>query len=114
MFEKNMRMSYLLDFYGELLDEHILGVMKAYYYDDLSLSEIASGEGISRQGIRHLIKKGEEMLEFYDSKLALVKRYEELSSVCESLARISERLEKTSSADADEVRRVIRIITKGS
>ena len=67
MFEKNMRISYLLDFYGDLLDEHISGVMRAYYNDDLSLSEIASDEGISRQGIRHLIKKGEEMLEFYDA-----------------------------------------------
>ena len=116
MFEKNMRLSYLLDFYGELLDEHILGVMKAYYYDDLSLSEIASDEGISRQGIRHLIKKGEEMLEFYDSKLALAEKHEELASACESLKAIARRLEISSSYtnDAEELRRIIGIITKGS
>ena len=30
MFEKNMRIAYLLDFYGDLLDEHTSGVMKAY------------------------------------------------------------------------------------
>ena len=59
MFEKNMKISYLLDIYGSLLDEHIAGVMKSYYDDDLSLAEIASEEGISRQGVRHLIKKGE-------------------------------------------------------
>ena len=72
MFEKNMRIAYLLDFYEDLLDPHIRSVMRAYYDDDLSLAEIAGGEGISRQGVRHLIKKGEDTLEFYESKLALV------------------------------------------
>jgi len=116
MFEKNMRISYLLDFYGDLLDEHISGVMRAYYNDDLSLSEIASDEGISRQGIRHLIKKGEEMLEFYDAKLSLAERHGELSTVCESLEAIAERLDALpdGKGDAAELRRIIRIITKGS
>ena len=59
MFEKNLKLAYLLDFYGDVLDEHTRGVMKAYYDDDLSLSEIAEGVGISRQGVRHVIKKGE-------------------------------------------------------
>ena len=58
MFVKNLKLAYLLDFYEDLLDEHIQGVMRAYYDDDLSLAEIAAGEGISRQGVRHLIKKG--------------------------------------------------------
>ena len=60
MFEKNLKLAYLLDFYGDVLDEHTRTVMKAYYDDDLSLSEIAEGVGISRQGVRHIIKKGEE------------------------------------------------------
>ena len=71
MFEKNLKLAYLLDFYGEVLDEHTKGVMKAYYDDDLSLAEIAEGEGISRQGIRHIIKKGEEQLIFLENALGL-------------------------------------------
>jgi raffinose/stachyose/melibiose transport system substrate-binding protein len=70
-----MRIAYLLDFYEDLLDEHIRSVMRAYYDDDLSLAEIAAGENISRQGVRHLIKKGEETLEFYEGKLHLATRY---------------------------------------
>ena len=45
MFEKNLKLAYLLDFYGDVLDEHTRSVMKAYYDDDLSLSEIAAYVG---------------------------------------------------------------------
>jgi len=116
MFEKNMRIAYLLDFYEDLLDEHIRSVMRSYYDDDLSLSEIAASEGISRQGIRHLIKKGEESLEFFESNLALAKRHEELLSTCASLSEISARLEmeEAFAGDAAEIKRVIEVITKGN
>ena len=116
MFEKNMRIAYLLDFYGDALDEHTLGVMKSYYNEDLSLSEIADGIGISRQGIRHLIKKGEEQLEFFDSKLSLVKRHSELESVCKSLSDIGNRLSASSefSEDGRKISELVEIILKGN
>ena len=115
MFEKNLRIAYLLDFYEDLLDPHIRSVMRAYYDDDLSLAEVAEGEGISRQGVRHLIKKGEDALEFYESKLGLAKRYEELETVSASLLRISAKLEDGSLADeADEIRCLVEVITKGN
>ena len=115
MFEKNMRIAYLLDFYEDLLDEHIQGVMRAYYDDDLSLAEIAAGEGISRQGVRHLIKKGEETLEFYEGKLHLATRYEELEEASASLLKIGARLDESSFADeAREIRRIVEVITKGN
>ena len=41
MFEKDWNISYLLDFYGEILPEKKRGVMELYYNEDLSLSEIA-------------------------------------------------------------------------
>ena len=115
MFEKNMRIAYLLDFYEDLLDPHIREVMRAYYDDDLSLAEIASGEGISRQGVRHLIKKGEESLEFFESKLALVERHEELEAACESLIKLGDKLDVASLSDeAAEIRRVVQVIMKGN
>lgn len=115
MFEKNMRIAYLLDFYEDLLDSHVRGVMRAYYDDDLSLAEIAEGEGISRQGVRHLIKKGEESLEFFESNLALAKRHEELSSSCDKLLSLSQRLDENSLPDeAEEIRRIVGLIMKGN
>ena len=116
MFFKNMRVAYLLDFYGDLLDEHTASIMRAYYNDDLSLAEVAGDVGISRQGIRHLIKKGEEMLEFYDSKLGLAARYEELSSVGERLTEIASLLSRDAehTSEANEIREIAQAIVKGN
>ena len=85
MFEKNMGISYLLDFYGEVLDEHTHEVMTAYYDDDLSLAEVASLVGISRQGVRHIIKKGEEQLVFLEEKLGLAAYHQDLSEIADRL-----------------------------
>jgi predicted DNA-binding protein YlxM (UPF0122 family) len=92
MFEKNMRLAYLLDFYGEVLDEHSRSIMTAYYEDDLSLAEIADGESISRQGVRHVIKKSEEQLDFLESRLGLAKRAQATNEACSLLAEISKSL----------------------
>ncbi|MBQ7407384.1 MAG: DNA-binding protein [Clostridia bacterium] len=104
MFEKNMKISYLLDFYGDVLDERVRAVMGAYYDNDLSLAEIAEGEGISRQGVRHLIKKGEEHLLFLEEKLGLAATYGEIRAAAESLTAVAEeiRQEKLCRVDAAE------------
>ena len=92
MFEKNMRLAYLLDFYGEVLDDHSRSIMTAYYEDDLSLAEIAEGEKISRQGVRHVIKKSEEQLDFLESRLGLAERAQVTNEACSQLSLISESL----------------------
>lgn len=116
MFLKDMKVAYLIDFYQDLLDEHTLGVMKAYYNDDLSLSEIASGVGISRQGIRHLIKKGEEQLLFFEEKLGLSKRFEEIEGAAELLRTVNATLEKRGDSDKEiaSINQVIEVLLKGN
>ncbi len=85
MFEKDLHLSYLLDFYGDVLQDKIRSVMDAYYNEDLSLAEIAVGEGVSRQAIRHLIKRGEEQLRMLEDKLGLAAHYTQLMKAAESL-----------------------------
>ena len=116
MFEKNMKMAYLLDFYDCLLDDHTAEIMRLYYNDDLSLAEIASGFGISRQGIRHLVKKGEDQLSFYDERLNLALRYSELEAVADTLSSILNKLTDKSDLqqEAAELRRIVGIIKKGN
>ena len=92
MFEKNMRFAYLLDCYAEVLDEHARSIMRAYYEDDLSLSEIAAGENISRQGVRHIIKKSEDELDFLESKLGLGAYFSEISSISEQINSIADEI----------------------
>ncbi len=93
MFEKNMRIAFLLDFYGDALDRRTNSIMRAYYEEDLSLAEIANGEQISRQGVRHLIKKGEDQLEFFETKLGLAAHYRELEDAVEKLKTLKQKLE---------------------
>ena len=120
MFEKNLKIVYLLDFYGEALDEHTRNVMNAYYEDDLSLSEIAEDCGISRQGVRHVIKKGEEQLLFLEDALKLAEYHKELT-VAEDLLRQTlspsaelcdgePSLQDRVSAISDGIRRALEII----
>ena len=73
--EKKVMQTYLYDFYGDLLTEHQRNVYEAFVLDDLSLSEIAEVEGISRQGVYDLVKRCDRILEGYEQKLHLLARF---------------------------------------
>ena len=115
MFEKNMRFAYLVDFYGEILDENTRAIMTAYYDDDLSLAEIALSVGISRQGVRHTLKRGEEQLSFLEEKLGLAKKHTNISELAQSLTAlrktVSERYGNDASDIANELLRIEKNLT---
>ena len=68
---KDLNFSYLLDVYGGMLTEKQREMLDFYYNDDLSLSEIAANECISRQGVRDSIKRGEESLLELEEKIGV-------------------------------------------
>lgn len=72
---KDLNISNLLDIYGNALTEKQRDVLDLYYNDDLSLSEIAEDLGISRQGVRDSIKRGEEALVEYERLMGLQEKY---------------------------------------
>ncbi|MBE6576735.1 MAG: DNA-binding protein [Ruminococcaceae bacterium] len=89
MFEKNLTLGYLLDFYGELLPERKRSVVDMYYNEDLSLGEIAEQIGISRQGVRDIVKKSEEELLFYEEKLKLASKLQAAEKKAEELSELA-------------------------
>ena len=111
MFEKNMKIAYLIDFYADVLDDHTKDIMKAYYNDDLSLAEIAEDEGISRQGIRHIVKKGEDLLLSFEAKLGIAAKYEEIVAIGDELSLIIDKLVTTNS-DTDSINALKKIAKK--
>ena len=113
MFEKNMKLAYLLDFYLELFDEHSQQIMRAYYEDDLSLAEIAAGEGISRQGVRHIIKKCEEQILNLEEKLSLADTYAAYDNAITKLKRLRDAADAGTAPSAAELSEVIEILEKG-
>lgn len=74
--EKIVKQGMLYDFYGELLTSHQREIYEDAVFHDMSLSELASNYGISRQGIHDLIKRCDKTLEEYESKLHLIERFE--------------------------------------
>ena len=72
--EKNVKISMLCELYGKLLTEKQYDFIDNYYNNDLSLSEIAENNDITRQAVRDIIKKGEKKLFEYEEKLQFMKR----------------------------------------
>ena len=72
--EKKVEVSMLCQLYGKLLTEKQYEFIDDYYNNDLSLSEIAENNDITRQAVRDIIKKGEKKLFEYEEKLQFMKR----------------------------------------
>lgn len=75
---KELKFVMLLDCYGDLLTEHQRSIMELYYCEDLSLAEIGEPLGITRQAVRSLIKRTEDILLNYEEKLGFAGRLEKM------------------------------------
>ena len=86
--EKYINQGILYDFYGKLLTKHQQRIYEDVVFNDLSLSEIAENEGISRQGVSDLIKRCNKSLVSYEEKLGLIKKFDETKSYVKEIQRI--------------------------
>ena len=85
---KDFEMGYLLDFYGEVLTPKQREMLRQYYNDDLSLSEIGENFGITRQGARDAIKHGETTLKELEAKVGFAARYCRVQETLEQLEQL--------------------------
>lgn len=70
--EKFEKINWLLDKYGVLLTDRQKEIMELYYYENLSLTEIANNLAISRGGVHSAIQKASKLLFEYEDKLLIV------------------------------------------
>ena len=98
MFEKNYKISILLDFYGNILTDKQRDAIDLYYNEDLSLSEIADHVGITRQGVRDAIKRGEEILLEMEEKLGFAEKSEQHRKAFEKIAQCTENIRMAKSS----------------
>ena len=88
----NIYISQLLDCYGLILSEKQRRILDGYYNNDLSLTEIAENEGITRQGVGDFIKRSEAQLVEFEEKLGLCKTISVLKGKAEEVKSDNSRL----------------------
>ena len=105
---KNLNVSVLIDFYGQLLTQKQLDSLRLYYNEDLSLAEIADEMGISRQGVRDNIKRAEAQLFDLEAKLGLAERFQKISDDI----KVVEDMLTSDKIDLNEIRNRLKQIQK--
>jgi len=108
------RMTMLFDFYGELLTERQKEFFDLYYNEDLSLSEIAENNGISRQGVRDVIVRAEAAMTEIEDKTHIIRRFKQTQKEVAAIEAAADRLLKAvnersySDAMLDEIAHIIK------
>ena len=95
--EEKVKLSMLCEFYGKLLTKKQFEFIDDYCNNDLSLSEIAENNNITRQAVRDIIKKGEKKLFEYEEKLLFMKRMLNQEKTIEQVLSELTKIQKTSS-----------------
>ncbi|GAB3793832.1 putative DNA-binding protein [Virgibacillus kimchii] len=103
MLGKTTRLNYLFDFYQTLLTPKQRNYMELYYLEDYSLGEISELLDVSRQAVYDNIKRTEAMLEDYEKKLHLYKKFQQRSTIIEQL---EELLQKEDRAVLDKMKQL--------
>lgn len=88
--EKIVRQTLLYDFYGELLTSHQQRIYEDAVFHDLSLSEIAEARGISRQGVHDLVRRCDRILEGYEEKLHLLRKFSKTREQIEQIRDLAD------------------------
>ena len=102
--EKNVKISMLCEVYGKLLTEKQLAILEDYYDKDLSLSEIAENQNITRQAVRDIIMKGENKLFEFEEKLEIMKRmFEQEEKITNILSELTKIEEKTKDKQIEKI-----------
>lgn len=90
--DKILRQSLLYDFYGELLTERQKAIYEDIILNDLSYTEVAREEGISRQSVYDLVKRCDRILEEYEDKLHLVDKFQHTKQMVADVKRLAGEL----------------------
>src|SRR6056297_2613999 len=100
MLDKTIEVSILFDYYGKLLTDKQKKIFELYYFQDLSLGEIAENFKISRQGVFDHLHRAEDTLKDYEKKLQLVQRNKKNHKI------IKELIEYVKNSDIDKTDRL--------
>jgi len=73
--DETLRNTMLFDFFGDMLTDKQQEYYDLYHNEDLSLSEIAEGTGISKQGVYDIIIRAEKTLLKFEQKTGIIQKW---------------------------------------
>ena len=76
--------SSMFDYYGELLSDKEKDYFKDYYFDNLSLQEIADNNNVSRNAVSKALKSAKEKMINYENILKLINKKEKIKNILDS------------------------------
>lgn len=77
--------TYLFDYYGELFTDKQKEYFVNYYFDNLTLQEIADNAGVSKNAVHKNIKDITAKLDYYESKLKLYENSKKIKKLIENV-----------------------------
>lgn len=81
----NLELTIVYDYYGELLTEKQQLYFEDYYFNNLSLQEIAINYNVSRNAVYNSLKEIEKKLLHYESVLKLYNKSKEIGELIKDL-----------------------------
>ncbi|QNQ80305.1 YlxM family DNA-binding protein [Lactobacillus sp. PV034] len=84
--EKNEKLGNLYAYYGSLLTQGQQEYFEDYYYNDLSLGEIADNHQVSRQAVYDNLRRSSKALENYESKLHMAQDYQKFGKLTQEIS----------------------------
>ena len=91
---KKVEIGILWTLYKEMLTEKQAEIIDNYYNQDLTLSEIAENNQITRQAVRDIIKKAEKKLYECEEKLKILEKEETREKSKEKIIKEIEEIQK--------------------
>ena len=107
--EKNVEISVLCQLYGKVLTEKQYEVLNDYYNNDLSLSEIAENNNITRQAVRDIIKKSENKLYELEKSISLMKKTLEEEKIVNRIKEELDEIQQITNSEKEVAKKINNI-----
>lgn len=108
--ERKVEIGMLCEIYGNLLTKRQQNILNDYFNADLSLSEIAENNNITRQAVNDIVKKGENKLLEYEKKLGIMKKTVNQEKLIQDI--LSELSKITDSSSDKKVEKILNNVRK--
>ena len=105
--KEQYELTILYDYYSGLLKEAQREILSDYYFNDLSLSEIADERGISRQGVHDTIKRCSKSLMEFEEILSLAAKQKAIKTNIKKINNLINNISTKECVELEQIRELL-------